>query len=362
MVQELTKEADELATEVETKHKMELLVTPNAMHSKSREKRKEIENEEKNIDGGNCFDRKESAYVDAYVYGHLANQCSKECHICGLGHHASIWEHSGKEKQSTPQGRSAVTNEGVALNPSVASFQASSTSMFVSSKSSVLLQTARANISKPGSGEHSVNARMVFDSGSQKIYISENLENTLKLPVPGQDTLLIKTFGESTAKLRQCDIVQFAGDGMKIYVSAYVVPVICAPISNQIIEFTQAYYPHLQCSAVQCLKRLSDNSHGGEDLSVDILIGADFYWHFVSGSFVRGPESGPIALSNKLGYILSGPVGIPVPGQGDSSINLTENHVLKISNCVIEGGDSLEEVEHFWDLETLGIKHDEPTV
>ena len=46
MVQELTKEADELATEVETKHKMELLVTPNAMHSKSREKRKE-----KNIDG-----------------------------------------------------------------------------------------------------------------------------------------------------------------------------------------------------------------------------------------------------------------------------------------------------------------------
>ena len=131
-----------------------------------------------------------------------------------MGHHASIWEHSGKEKQSTPQGRSAVTNEGVTLNPSVASFQASSTSMFVSSKSSVLLQTARANISKPGSGEHSVNARMVFDSGSQKISISENLENTLKLPVAGQDTLLIKTFGESTAKLRQCDIVQFAVDGM----------------------------------------------------------------------------------------------------------------------------------------------------
>ena len=35
----------------------------------------------------------------------------------------------------------------------------------------------------------------------------------------------------------------------------------------------------------------------------------------------------------------------------------------KISNCVIEGGDSLEEeIKHFWDLETLGIKHDEPTV
>ncbi|XP_068684931.1 uncharacterized protein [Montipora foliosa] len=142
--------------------------------------------------------------------------------------------------------------------------------MFVSSKSSVLLQTARANISKPGSGEHSVNARMVFDSGSQRSYISENLQNTLKLPVAGQDTLLIKTFEESTAKLRQCDIVQFAVE------------------------------------------------------AVD---------------------------------------GIPVLGQGNSSINLTETHVLKISNCVIEGEDSLEkEIKHFWDLETLGIKHDEPTV
>ena len=113
---------------------------------------------------------------------------------------------------------------------------------------------------------------------------------------------------------------------------------------------------------MQCL-RLADNSHDGEDLSVDILIGANFYWHFVSGSVVRGPESGPIALSTKHGYILSGLVGIPVPGQGDSSINLTETHALKISNCVIEGGDSLEEeIKHFWNLETIGIKHDEPTV
>ena len=51
MVQELTKEADELATEAETKHKMDLLVKANAMCSKSREKCQEIENEEENIDG-----------------------------------------------------------------------------------------------------------------------------------------------------------------------------------------------------------------------------------------------------------------------------------------------------------------------
>lgn len=103
--------------------------------------------------------------------------------------------------------------------------------------------------------------------------------------------------------------------------------VICAPISNQIIEFTQANYPHLQCL------RLADNSHGNEELNIDILIGEDFYWHFVSGSIGRGPELGPIALSSKLGYVLSEPVGIAAPGQGDSTVNLTEAHVLKITNC-----------------------------
>ena len=36
---------------------------------------------------------------------------------------------------------------------------------------------------------------------------------------------------------------------------------------------------------------------------------------FFSGSVIRGPGSGPIALSTRLGYVLSGPVGIPIlPG------------------------------------------------
>ena len=51
MVQELTIETDELTSEAETKHKIDLMVKSNAMRSKSREKRKEIENKEKNIDG-----------------------------------------------------------------------------------------------------------------------------------------------------------------------------------------------------------------------------------------------------------------------------------------------------------------------
>ena len=198
-----------------------------------------------------CFDRKEDVLDACVLVASLTSVKMIRCvNICGLRHHASICENLGRERQSIPHGRSTVTKEGSALDPSVASFQAPTTSMFVNSKSSVLLQSARANVSKPGNGERFFNARMVFDSGSQRSYILENLQKTLNLSIAGQDTLLVKTFGESTAKLRRCDIVQMAveaDDGMQVHVSAYVVPVICAPISNQLIEFTQSSYPQLQC-------------------------------------------------------------------------------------------------------------------
>ena len=64
---------------------------------------------------------------------------------------------------------------------------------------------------------------------------------------------------------------------MQVYVSAYVVPLIFAPISDRIIEFACQNYPHLHYS------RLADESCGDQELNIDTLVGADFYWHFVSG-------------------------------------------------------------------------------
>ena len=59
----------------------------------------------------------------------------------------------------------------------------------------------------PGSTQ---NIRMIFDSCSQQSYVTESLQKSLGLPSRGSDTLLIKTFGESHAQLRKCDIVQLA--------------------------------------------------------------------------------------------------------------------------------------------------------
>ena len=84
-----------------------------------------------------------------------------------------------------------------------------STSMYVDqSRGSVLLQTATAEIVRPGNDSYSPSVRLVFDSCSQRSYITKDLEDKLKLPVTGRESLLIKTFGESDARLRTCEIVQ----------------------------------------------------------------------------------------------------------------------------------------------------------
>ena len=76
--------------------------------------------------------------------------------------------------------------------------------------------------------------RLVFDSCSQRSYITEKLKTELGLPVIGRDLLLIKTFGQSDARLRSCEIVQV---GIKtaceatVYIQAYVVSDMLPPNS-----------------------------------------------------------------------------------------------------------------------------------
>ena len=73
-----------------------------------------------------------------------------------------------------------------------------STSMYVDqSRGSVLLQTATTEVVRPDNDTSSLSVRLVFDSCSQRSYITKNLKDRLKLPVIGRESLQIKTFGES---------------------------------------------------------------------------------------------------------------------------------------------------------------------
>ena len=97
------------------------------------------------------------------------------------------------------------------------------------------------------------------------------IKEKLCLSPIGTETVLIETFGNNEASLKKCDIVQFAlecKDDLTEFINGYEVDLICGPITNQVIEVAQQYYPHMQGLP------LADYSRGDEELVVDIMIGA----------------------------------------------------------------------------------------
>ena len=130
--------------------------------------------------------------------------------------------------------------------------------------------------------------------------MSQKLCAALNLQRIGSDNLLIKTFGEESARLRSCDVVQLAvtsQDGMELYINAYSVPTICPAISNQSVKIAIEKYSHLKG-----LELADTPTHTG-DVEVDLLIGADYYWNFFDGLTRQGSHPGPVALSSKLAWL-----------------------------------------------------------
>ena len=290
--------------------------------------------------------------------GHSVRNCTSgiQCFCCqSKEHHVSLCSGKDTSPISGQAGPSKRGNSNVPTTPEATSpkTQEGGTTLYVDqSRDSVFLQTAKACVFRPDDSSYSASIRLVFDSCSQRSYITKELKESLNLPVIGKDYLLIRTFGERDARLRVCDVVQIAMEclnGSLVYIKAFVVPTICGSLSQKPTSLAQTQYKHLQGL------HLADS--GDESLSIDMLVEADFYWTLVDGSIIREYPSEPVALSTKLGYVLSE----PTPGFSSSSntVNLTATYVLKIEATVVNSGPLSFELNKFWDYETLEIREQE---
>ena len=244
-----------------------------------------------------------------------------------------------------------------------------STTVYVDSNTSILLQTAIAQVSRVHQLHPVVNMRILFDSGSQRSYISERAKAKLNLPPPPKkkkkEKLLIKTFGQENEQLKECDLVEFCVGGLsessKVQMTALAVLLICSPLKDQAVQFAQQSYSHLADL------ELADHPTEDCDSDVDVLIGNDFYWSFFTGDMKRG-ESGPVGIKTSLGWVLSGPMP-HAPGSG-SDVNLVTCHTLRPNtsgcddlNISRKDEDPLvEQVKKFWELESIGVSPHEGTV
>ena len=77
-----------------------------------------------------------------------------------------------------------------------------------------------------------------------------------------------------------------------------------------------------------------------ETLLVDLLIGSDFYWEFVTGNTLHG-EGGPVAIRTTLGWVLSGPTGV---SNSTVSLNVHILHAEGVTNAELD-----RDLRLFWE-------------
>ena len=87
--------------------------------------------------------------------------------------------------------------------------------------------------------------RVIFDSGSQRSYITNSMRKLLNLHSRSTETMLIKTFGSTKNNKQICDVVSVGmllKNGGVLELSLRTVPLICEPVSGQpVLQVIESY-------------------------------------------------------------------------------------------------------------------------
>ncbi|XP_035230907.1 uncharacterized protein LOC118202813 [Stegodyphus dumicola] len=266
---------------------------------------------------------------------HLARMCKSKltCGICDRRHHTLIHsDESNASDQSPVQG--AVV---------------SSVSDCATANNSFLL-TARAEIINTGNWRQQ-SVRLLFDLGSQRTFIREDICKKLKLPVIGEEKIKIFSLGCTTSEAQNVKktrlILRNSKHRYEIKIEALIIPV---------INGSHIYSPRNEI--VNLIKKqgiqLSDEwGPGNKPPKISLLIGADFYWKIVTGK-VRRLSNSLVAVETKLGWTISGTER--AYGIFPSNVNTMKVVVYNNKDTQNESLSSL--LKNLWELDSMGINYD----
>ncbi|XP_078374406.1 uncharacterized protein LOC144657946 [Oculina patagonica] len=284
--------------------------------------------------------RKHRCFICLKV-GHRSSECqtTKTCRHCNKRHHQSICDHQGSPNQE-------ISTTSIANDQSENS-QVTTAATF-RKQGTVLLQTATA-VATNENGTKTTKARILFDSGSHRSYVTNDLKARLNLKSCKTEMLNLNTFGEQKYRKQTCDLVKIRlnkpGLNEEVEISALSFPVICSSLQSK-VDINK--FPQLETL------QLADEFNDGNNNSIDVLIGSDHYWNIVHGETIRC-ESGPTAISSKLGWLLSGPGGESVGNATVSNLVITgerADHPFYTN----EHDQQVNTLKDFWETESIGIK------
>ena len=296
--------------------------------------------------------RESSRCYNCLRKGHVSRLCrsAAKCKLCQGRHHTTICEKNSTPATDQP-GKSPLNPKAQPYSPGSSSSTPTTTNFCSAKRRGILLQTALTKIHNLSRPRSAIKLRVLFDTGSQRSYLTERAMKLLKLKATDTQTLSIATFGAKRGQDRICPIVSV---GMRLRerstmnLTLYVVPSICEPITCQSIDTSITANEQLMTLD------LADPTDGTSDLPIDLLIGCDYYWDLVTGDICR-TGTGPTAIHTKLGWVLSGPTVT-----SESSITHTAiTHQLQV-DCQLMNDEPLEDqLRAFWEIESFGISQQE---
>ena len=289
--------------------------------------------------------------------GHTSKKCRSKisCYKCKENHHAAVCllvENIEPKKQEINEAKvpQAKNDNKVENNDQIG--------LLVTGRNVGLLQTAVAKVCDVEE-KRFASLRILFDSGSQGSYITPEARKLLNLKTESKSSMVLKTFATQNRK-RTLEKVKFCVKGNRgesVYVSA-LVSEICTPISGQFVNLAQEKYEHLRHL------NLADHNPEGDRLCIDILIGADFYWPFMTGKIIKSDTDrfAPVAMQSILGYILSGEIVVTEDVTCSSSTNFNEIIALKVSTEFTESDHLRKTLNNVWEIESYNFKDNDPDV
>lgn len=290
-------------------------------------------------------------------FGHRAVECksNKSCVYCGEynKHHRSLCPKRSQTEQQSE--RVNLSEEVESVEEDIVEENA-----MVSAGETVLMQTASSEVKNPN-GANSVKTRMLFDSGSQRTYITEVLADKLGLKPERQEDLKIVTFGRSEAKVVKTSVTTMSLkllNGEYLQIKANIVPVISGDIPRRFIDTsTIRDLDHL----INSLDLADSIPKRGESSRIDLLIGNDYYLDLILSQKIE-VAPGLYFLSSKLGWMLAGRVpgnemeeSVPNMLILTNGINVSKTQVFQQLDKDLPVHPNLED---FWNMESIGIRDD----
>ena len=257
---------------------------------------------------------------------HTFRHCKARCIKCGGKHHELLCL---PKQHATDRTHTALTT----ITPD---------HDLSHSHTDTVLQTIK--ISVRGDQGRKAEIIALFDTGSDRTYISQEAIERVGAKRVNQISLAYASFGSDTVSRtedRNVHAVKVSGieGGGEMEIQATAIPIICAPV-------TQPSVPTKLLSGVHGRNLVSVKS--GKKIKIDLLIGLDHYWKFMTGE-IKFLSTQLVAQKSTLGWVLSGCVPSREVSVGNS---------VQLFCRGVKGQP--EEAKNFWDLETIGIRTHTP--